>query len=146
MTKQKAAKSENPHPVDIHVGSRVKLRRMALGVSQDTLGKSMGLTFQQIQKYERGTNRISAGRLFQFSKILEVPINYFYDNIDGAEQPVAESFGFADNEQAPFGEEEDLMQKKETFELVRTYYSVRSEEKRKSILKFINSMADDDSE
>src|SRR5208282_2432309 len=69
-----------PNPVDVHVGTRVRYRRMIIGMSQEKLGEKMNLTFQQIQKYEKGTNRIGASRLFQLSKILEVPIGYFFED------------------------------------------------------------------
>lgn len=69
-----------PNPVDVHVGSRVRYRRMIVGLSQEKLGEKMNLTFQQIQKYEKGTNRIGASRLFQLSKILEVPVGYFFED------------------------------------------------------------------
>lgn len=72
-----------PNPVDIHVGSRVRLRRVLLGMSQEKLAERLGLTFQQVQKYEKGTNRISASRLQQIAQILEVPISYFYDELPG---------------------------------------------------------------
>lgn len=71
----------NPEPVDIHVGSRVKLRRILLGMSQDKLGKALKLTFQQIQKYEKGANRIGSSRLFQLSQILDVPVSFFFDDM-----------------------------------------------------------------
>ncbi len=67
--------------VDEHVGTRIRVRRMLLGMSQEKLGEGLGLTFQQIQKYENGVNRVSAGRLFQLSKILNVPVPYFFDNV-----------------------------------------------------------------
>ena len=70
---------KKPNPVDAHVGSRVRLRRMLLGMSQERLGESMGLTFQQVQKYEKGVNRIGASRLFQISKILDVPVQFFFE-------------------------------------------------------------------
>src|SRR6516164_572963 len=69
-----------PNPVDVHVGSRVRYRRMIIGMSQEKLGEKMNLTFQQIQKYEKGTNRIGASRLFQLSKILDVPVGYFFED------------------------------------------------------------------
>ena len=77
MPKKKA------NPVDAHVGYRVRLRRMLIGMSQERLGELLGLTFQQVQKYERGINRIGAGRLFEVAEILGVPINFFYEGIDG---------------------------------------------------------------
>lgn len=76
-----------PNPVDLHVGLRVRLRRRQLGLSQERLAEGVGLTFQQIQKYERGSNRISASKLFEMSKILQVPVAYFFEGIDGATPP-----------------------------------------------------------
>lgn len=72
---------KKPHPVDIHVGSRVRLRRILLGMSQDKLGKALKLTFQQVQKYERGANRIGSSRLYQLSQILDVPVSFFFDDM-----------------------------------------------------------------
>ncbi len=77
MTEHKA-----PHPVDIHVGSRVRLRRMMLGLSQEKLGEQLGITFQQIQKYEKGPNRISAARLHAIGKALGAPVEFFFDGIE----------------------------------------------------------------
>lgn len=73
-----------PNPVDVHVGSRVRLRRMLMGLSQERLGEALGLTFQQVQKYERGINRIGASRLWDLSRVLAVPVGYFFDGMDGA--------------------------------------------------------------
>ncbi len=128
-----------PDNVDVHVGNRLRVRRSLLGLSQEKLAEAIGLTFQQIQKYERGVNRISAGRLFQFSKILEVPVGYFYDQA-GVSNASAMTAGLSDNEQEPFGHE-DLMQKKETLDLVRVYYAIEDPVKRKEILRFIKSMS-----
>ena len=75
--------NKQPHPVDIHVGSRVKLRRNVLGLSQAELSRRLGLTFQQIQKYENGTNRVSASRLFEMGVILDVPVSFFFDGLLG---------------------------------------------------------------
>jgi transcriptional regulator with XRE-family HTH domain len=74
--------SEHPHPVDVHVGSRVRLRRNLLGMSQEKLGDAISLTFQQVQKYERGTNRIGASRLYQLSRVLDVPVSFFFEEFD----------------------------------------------------------------
>ena len=76
--------SDHPHPVDVHVGARVRLRRTALGMSQEKLGDAIGLTFQQVQKYERGTNRIGASRLYELSRVLEVPVSFFFEELDPA--------------------------------------------------------------
>ena len=132
-----------PDPVDVHVGKRLRVRRSLLGISQEKLAKNIGLTFQQIQKYERGTNRVSAGRLYQFSKILDVPVQYFYEQLTKANQnlPLKNgTMGFSDNEQDSFLSE-DIMSRKETLELVRIYYSIKNPTIRKDIVKLIKSMA-----
>ena len=110
--------AENPDPVDIHVGSRVRLRRTLLGMSQEKLGSALGLTFQQIQKYERGTNRIGSSRLHQLSRVLDVPVSFFFDDMPGSGgQP-----GVAEGGQASFDQEQ--LSKRETLELVRAYYRI----------------------
>ncbi len=127
-----------PDGVDRHVGQRLRVRRSLLGMSQEKLAEAIGLTFQQIQKYERGLNRISAGRLFQFSRILEVPISYFYDQY--TPESVVGKQGLADNKQESLLSN-DIMQSKETIELLRTYYSIEDTEMRKDIMKFVKSMS-----
>src|SRR5512147_126443 len=103
-----------PNPVDIHVGSRVRLRRTLLGLSQEKLGEAVGLTFQQIQKYERGANRIGASRLFEFSRILDVPVSFFFDDmserVTGTDGPAAA--GMADQPQSAL--EPDPLTRRET--------------------------------
>lgn len=128
-----------PDKVDVHVGQRLRVRRSLLGMSQEKLAEAIDLTFQQVQKYERGINRISAGRLFQFSKILDVPIGYFYDRI-GDDASAATYDGLSDNKQEAFGGEDDVMQSKETIDLVRAYYSIADPAKRKETLRFIKAM------
>ena len=83
------ASKKQPNPIDIHVGSRVRLRRMMLGMSQEKLGESLGITFQQIQKYEKGTNRIGASRIQHISRVLSVPVSFFFDGAPGvnSDQP-----------------------------------------------------------
>ncbi len=126
--------------VDVHVGQRLRVRRSLLGLSQEKLAEAIGLTFQQVQKYERGMNRISAGRLFQLAETLDVPVSYFYEQLSGAAKNENGSLGFADNEQEGFLAA-DLMQNKETLDLVRAYYSIEDPEMRKNIYKFIKSMS-----
>src|SRR5947207_14839601 len=82
-----------PNPIDKHVGSRVRMRRMMLGMSQEKLGDALGLTFQQVQKYEKGTNRIGASRLQQISLILQVPVGFFFE---GAPPPLGKSYGLSE--------------------------------------------------
>ncbi len=129
-----------PNPVDIHVGSRVRLRRTLLGLSQEKLGEAVGLTFQQIQKYERGANRIGASRLFEFSRILDVPVSFFFD--DMAERAKVgesqESVGLADQPQAPL--EPDPLTRRETLELVRAYYRIGDPQVRKRLFELAKSL------
>ena len=134
-------KKEQPNPVDIHVGERLKSRRSLLSMSQEKLADAVGITFQQVQKYERGTNRVSASRLWQFSKVLSVPISYFFENYSEKGDAKTLAFGLADNEQEGFLAEADLMSKKETIDLVREYYSIPDEKMRRDLLKMIKTMA-----
>ena len=135
-TKKRKTKG-TPSSVDVHVGKRLQVRRSLLGWSQEKLGEAIGLTFQQIQKYEKGLNRISAGRLYQFSKILTVPVDYFYDNL---ETKNSMAHGLSDNEQDAFTGQ-DIMQEKETVDLIRVYYSIKNPDLRKDVVKFMKSMA-----
>src|SRR3984885_15214613 len=84
------------NPIDAQVGNRIRLRRMLIGMSQERLGELLGLTFQQVQKYEKGVNRIGAGRLFDVARILGVPIDFFYEGVSGQ----LEARGFSDQESA----------------------------------------------
>ena len=140
MAKDKRKTKGTPDTVDIHVGQRLRVRRSLLGLSQEKLAEAIGLTFQQVQKYEKGMNRISAGRLFQLSKILEVPVAYFYENL--ADQTANKTTSaLSDNEQEGFVSA-DLMQNKETLDLIRLYYSIPDPNMRKDIFRFIKSMAE----
>jgi transcriptional regulator with XRE-family HTH domain len=138
ITKRKTKGTANS--VDVHVGQRLRVRRSLLGLSQEKLAEAIGLTFQQVQKYERGLNRISAGRLYQFANILSVPVAYFYEQIATDANNQNQQPGFADNEQQAFSTA-DLFQSKETLDLVRAYYSIEDTETRKNIYKFVKSMA-----
>ena len=129
-----------PNEMDVHVGQRLRVRRSLLGLSQEKLAESIGLTFQQIQKYERGTNRVSAGRLYDLSKILDVPVSYFFEQFGKVDLDSYAAEGMADNDQQGF-EGSDIMNSKETLDLLRIYYSVQDPETRKDIMKFIKSMA-----
>lgn len=109
-----------PRPVDAHVGSRARLRRTMLGMSQEAMARQLGLTFHQVQKYERGTNRISASRLYDFSMILDVPIQWFFDEMPAEIAATAKQPGaYTPSEGVPLS---DDMTRRETLELVRAYY------------------------
>ncbi|WP_425410403.1 helix-turn-helix domain-containing protein [Hyphococcus sp.] len=138
MAKQKAASGkDNPHPVDVYVGQRVKLRRMAMGLSQEKLGKAMELTFQQIQKYEKGANRISASKLYELGQELEVPIQFFYDGY-GPEPHYAGGFAETENED-PFME---LIQSPEGVQLCRYFASIKDPDVKKRVLDLVKSIAE----
>ncbi|MEO1250121.1 MAG: helix-turn-helix transcriptional regulator [Pseudomonadota bacterium] len=128
----------SPHPVDTHVGGRIKLRRNILGMSQEKLGKAIGLTFQQVQKYEKGTNRVGASRLFELSQVLGVPVSYFFEGapseMESAEKTVAPEFA-----------ESDPMARRETIDLIRAYYSIENPAIRRRFLELVRSMASSES-
>lgn len=129
-----------PNPVDIHVGSRVRLRRTLLGLSQEKLGEAVGLTFQQIQKYERGANRIGASRLFEFSRILDVPVSFFFDDMPDV-MSIGESqaaWGLGDQPQGSL--DPDPLTRRETLELVRAYYRIGDPQVRKRLFELAKSL------
>jgi transcriptional regulator with XRE-family HTH domain len=126
------------HPVDIHVGKKLRLRRTMLGMSQEAIGSAIGVTFQQIQKYERGINRMGASRLFDFARVLSIPVEYFFEGLEGAEGKTA--FGVAESNAPAF--EHEKMTDRETLELVRTYYRIKEAPLRKRVLDLMKSIAD----
>lgn len=129
-----------PDPVDIHVGSRIRLRRAMTGISQEKLAEAVGLTFQQVQKYERGTNRVSASRLYQFGKILDVPVSYFFDQFTPTRKNAYQ--GMSDGEQETLHQTDTKKEDKETEVLLRVYYSIPDAAKRKDLMKVIKAMAE----
>ncbi len=126
----------NPNSVDVHVGSRVRLRRTLLGMSQKKLGNALGLTFQQVQKYERGTNRIGSSRLYVLSRILDVPVSFFFD--DMAQEIAVGQPGFAEAAQVLF--DQDNLAKRETLELVRAYYKIKDVPVRKRLFDLVKAI------
>ncbi len=130
--------SANPNPIDIHVGQRVRLRRTLMGMSQEKLGDALGLTFQQVQKYERGANRIGASRLFDLAKALQVPVGFFFDDLSSDPTPVD-----VDKVGDTKGSNEDPMQQRETIELVRAYYRIANPTARRRLYELARSIADE---
>jgi transcriptional regulator with XRE-family HTH domain len=131
------------HPVDLHVGTRVRQRRTLLGMSQTALGNAVGLTFQQVQKYERGSNRIGSSRLFEFAKLLDVPVTYFFNEMPGnalAMSPASSRGKNLAEARAPFERPKDPLAQRETLELVRAYYKIRESLVRKSIFETVKSL------
>ena len=129
-----------PNPVDVHVGGRVRQRRLLLGMTQSDLAEALGLTFQQVQKYERGANRIGASRLFHLSQILDVSIEYFFGDMPGdvaAKSPAQWRGSVID----PMSYEIDPMAKRETLELVRAYYRIPDSRVRKCVFQLTKAFA-----
>ncbi|HWB48796.1 MAG TPA: helix-turn-helix transcriptional regulator [Stellaceae bacterium] len=131
-------KADKPNPIDVHVGSRVRLRRNMLGLSQEKLGEAIGLTFQQVQKYERGANRIGASRLLELSRVLDVPVSFFYDETDPVRAPAIPT-GFAESPQEGF--DSDPMRRRETLELVEAYYNIEDNATRRRLYDLAKSLA-----
>ncbi len=132
-----------PSPVDILVGARARQRRTLLGMTQTDLADALGLTFQQVQKYENGRNRISASRLYDLSRVVDVSIEYFFDDIPpevAASSPAAKGRGKA--EKLP-RYEPNPMHKRETLELVRAYYKIKDADVRKGIYEMIKALGSD---
>jgi transcriptional regulator with XRE-family HTH domain len=132
--------SGKPNPVDAHVGRRVRLRRTLLGMSQEKLGQAIGLTFQQVQKYERGTNRIGASRLWDLSRVLDCPTSFFFEEMDEA---TAQTSPRNLSVETPDAEprENDPMTRRETLELVRAYYRIKGRHVRRRIYELTKSLA-----
>lgn len=139
---EKAEREHRPSPIDVHVGSRVRLRRTLLGMSQEKLGEALGLTFQQVQKYERGVNRIGASRLFDLARVLDVPISFFFDDMPGEMGLGAGgrrmAAGLAEPQE---GFDDDALHRRETLELVRAYYRITDVSVRKRVFDLIKSLA-----
>ena len=130
-----------PDEVDMHVGNRLRVRRSLLGLSQEKLADAMDLTFQQVQKYERGINRISAGRLYQISKILNVPVNYFYEHVKNDNGKKTPALGMSDTAQEGFDMSNDIPANKDVIKLIKSYQAIENEEMRQEVLRFAKSMS-----
>ncbi len=130
---------KSPNPIDVHVGSRVRLRRMMLGMSQEKLGESLGITFQQIQKYEKGTNRIGASRLHHIADVLTVPISFFYENAPGRSEGA--SGGFAEPHSASYIV--DFLSTSEGLQLNRAFSRIADPKVRRRVVDLVRSLAGD---
>src|ERR1700758_3251468 len=136
----RGSRDGKPNPVDFHVGSRVRLRRTLLGMSQEKLGTAIGLTFQQVQKYERGANRVGASRLFELSRVLDVPVAFFFDELDPrTAEAVPSAVGATPPPPPPGGP--DPMMRRETLELVRAYYRIPDQQLRRRLFDLTKAIA-----
>jgi transcriptional regulator with XRE-family HTH domain len=120
-----------PDPVDVHVGARIRTRRLLLGMNQETLANALGLTFQQVQKYEGGSNRVSASRLAEMAEVLGVPIAYFFNDLELAADPMA----------AAEVALREMLQRPDVIEMIRWYYAIADPEVRQQFLEMVKTVA-----
>ena len=137
--RRRTIKDDGPDPIDKFVGSRVRARRVGLRISQTKLGDAIGVTFQQVQKYENGTNRIGASNLYKISKTLSVDVAFFFDGVESLDESAIQNLDLSDIPQTPF--EEDPMSSREAIELMHNYFRVQDEEVRKRLSQFVKTLA-----
>lgn len=127
-----------PNPVDVHVGSRIRLRRQLLRMSQEKLGDELGVTFQQVQKYERGANRVGASRLYRLSRVLEVPVQFFFEGLNDQE-----SMGMmAENDQTPIVY--DFIQSSDGVSLAESFSRIKDAKVRRRVLELVRTLASEE--
>jgi transcriptional regulator with XRE-family HTH domain len=136
---EKTMTKKAPNPIDKHVGSRVRMRRMMISVSQEKLGEKLGITFQQIQKYEKGTNRIGASRLQQIATVLSVPVSFFFE---GA--PVPEAIGGAMSEPASPAYVSDFLATSDGLALTKAFMKVKDPKVRRRIVDLVEAMVSEE--
>ena len=129
---------KKPNPIDIHVGSRIRLRRTMLGMSQEKLGESLGITFQQIQKYEKGTNRVGASRLQNISSILNVPVSFFFEDAPGDQSNPS---GMAEASSSNYVV--DFLSSSEGLQLNRAFVKIADPKVRRRIVDLVKTLAAD---
>jgi len=139
VTDTPVASPASPDPIDISIGTRLRLRRLAMGFSQETLARALGITFQQIQKYERGTNRIFASRLFHLAQVLRVPVAYFFQGLI-EERPAAEGAGQASGEEGL----QDLLDRSDTLKLVQAFNRITDPGVRRQIYALVKTVGEQD--
>jgi transcriptional regulator with XRE-family HTH domain len=130
-----------PNPIDRHVGSRVRMQRMLAGISQEKLGEALGLTFQQVQKYEKGTNRISASRLQQIAKMLNVPVAFFFE---GAPAGDTAGGGFADTASTVYVA--DFLSTSEGVQLSKAFVRIKNPRVRRRVIDLVEALAEESAE
>ena len=138
-SKSRRGRGRGIGPIDVHVGARLRQRRTLMGMSQTNLGDVLGVSFQQVQKYENGANRISASRLFDLARVFDVPIEYFFDDIPAAVAASSPAQGGGKAKKPP-SYELDPMAKRETLQLVRAYYKISDPEIRKRLYELAKTL------
>lgn len=129
-----------PNPIDVHVGSRIRLRRQLMKMSQEKLGDELGVTFQQVQKYERGANRVGASRLYRLSRVLEVPVQFFFEGL-GDKSAVS---GMAEGDQTPIVY--DFIQSSDGVSLAEAFSRIRDAKVRRRVLELVRTLAAEEEE
>ncbi|WP_028032067.1 helix-turn-helix domain-containing protein [Chelativorans sp. J32] len=127
---------KRPNPIDVHVGSRIRLRRNMLGISQERLGESLGITFQQIQKYEKGTNRVGASRLQAIASILNAPVSFFFEGAPGEEREAVA--GLSEEGTAYVA---DFLNSSEGIQLNRAFVKITDPKVRRRVLDLVKALA-----
>ena len=130
--------SKKPNPIDIHVGSRVRLRRTMQGVSQEKLGEALGVTFQQVQKYEKGTNRIGASRMQQIAEVLKVPVSFFFEDAPGT---AARAEGMAEPTATNYVV--DFLSTPDGIQLNRAFVRITNPAVRRRVIEMVRTLADE---
>ncbi len=138
-SKSRRGRGRGIGPIDVHVGARLRQSRTLMGMSQTNLGDVLGVSFQQVQKYENGANRISASRLFDLARVFDVPIEYFFDDIPAAVAASSPAQGGGKAKKPP-SYEPDPMATRETLELVRAYYKITDPEIRKQLFEMTKTL------
>lgn len=136
------AEKKQPNPIDIHVGSRIRLRRTMLGMSQEKLGEQLGITFQQVQKYEKGTNRVGASRLQRISAVLGVPVSFFFEDAPGEDDEGAAG-GLRENSSAYVV---NFLSSAEGLQLTRAFMKISNVKVRRRIIELVKALADETEE
>ena len=137
---KKPTSREGPHPIDVHVGARVYLRRNQLGLTLMTLAKAVGVTYQQLQKYESAVNRVGASRLFNLGRALDVPVSFFFEDLSPAAAGGGKRRTRGLSEAPAAVLEPDSLSKRETVELIRAYYRVADPKLRKRALDLLQAL------
>lgn len=140
-TDERGAKESRPNPIDVHVGQQIRRRRATLGMSQEQLAEVLKISFQQVQKYERGVNRVGASRLHDLMRALDVPIAYFFDDAPGSKP--GQSAGLRGLRETQQSLDEDILNRRETLELVRAFSSIADPGVRRHVLDLVRSLCSD---
>ena len=135
---REAAGRDGPDPIDIHVGKRLSIRRRLVGLSQQRLANALGITFQQVQKYEKASNRISAGRLYRVAQILDVPVSFFFDELSSKNAPSRDPLGLKSD---GLDSSRLIASRREALELIKAYYAIPDKRARKQLYDLVKMVA-----